>query len=225
MKAPTILQAGARAPEEIVRTALISECGRLRWSLGRSWSDAPKSLVIMVNPSTADHQVDDPTIKRLIGWHQRWDMGGFTVMNLIPFRSSTPAEAFAFYRDKMVPADGMSEIHPDQVLMQILDAADDAVMVLVAWGRLPPYLAPLARQLTYDLTKPKCLGWTKDGSPIHPMARGKHRVPENVTPQAFFLEPTCRVCGCTDLRACPGGCWWVEFDLCSACKDKGGDEE
>lgn len=27
----------------------------------------------------------------------------------------------------------------------------------------------------------------------------------------------CRECGCTDLEACPGGCWWVEPDLCSAC--------
>jgi hypothetical protein len=27
----------------------------------------------------------------------------------------------------------------------------------------------------------------------------------------------CRKCGCTDARACPGGCWWVEYDLCSAC--------
>lgn len=27
----------------------------------------------------------------------------------------------------------------------------------------------------------------------------------------------CRVCGCTDDRACPGGCSWVEPDLCSAC--------
>jgi len=28
----------------------------------------------------------------------------------------------------------------------------------------------------------------------------------------------CRGCGCTDDRACPGGCWWVETDLCSSCK-------
>lgn len=28
---------------------------------------------------------------------------------------------------------------------------------------------------------------------------------------------TCRRCGCTDDQACPGGCWWVSEDLCSAC--------
>lgn len=27
----------------------------------------------------------------------------------------------------------------------------------------------------------------------------------------------CRVCGCTDEHACPGGCYWVEVDLCSVC--------
>lgn len=31
-------------------------------------------------------------------------------------------------------------------------------------------------------------------------------------------EPTCRVCGCTQSNACPGGCHWVEKDLCSACE-------
>lgn len=30
----------------------------------------------------------------------------------------------------------------------------------------------------------------------------------------------CRVCGCTDECACPGGCSWVESDLCSACADR-----
>lgn len=38
-----------------------------------------------------------------------------------------------------------------------------------------------------------------------------------------FVQPKpdpnrkCRVCGCTEDRACPGGCSWVEKDLCSAC--------
>ena len=32
-----------------------------------------------------------------------------------------------------------------------------------------------------------------------------------------LAAPRCRSCGCTDARACPGGCYWVEPDLCSAC--------
>ena len=30
----------------------------------------------------------------------------------------------------------------------------------------------------------------------------------------------CRVCGCDDFHACPGGCYWAEDDLCSACAGK-----
>ncbi len=37
----------------------------------------------------------------------------------------------------------------------------------------------------------------------------------------FVYVPTpraCRVCGCTPARACPGGCWWADFDLCTVCR-------
>jgi hypothetical protein len=29
----------------------------------------------------------------------------------------------------------------------------------------------------------------------------------------------CKVCGCSELRPCDGGCSWVEFDLCSKCAE------
>jgi hypothetical protein len=30
----------------------------------------------------------------------------------------------------------------------------------------------------------------------------------------------CRFCGCTDKKACPGGCWWIAKDVCSACEGR-----
>lgn len=33
------------------------------------------------------------------------------------------------------------------------------------------------------------------------------------------VQRACRVCGCTDDRACAGGCAWIAEDLCSACED------
>lgn len=34
-------------------------------------------------------------------------------------------------------------------------------------------------------------------------------------------ERKCRVCGCTEERACePNGCYWVGDDLCSECVRK-----
>lgn len=46
----------------------------------------------------------------------------------------------------------------------------------------------------------------------------------NASPDVLSSVRTCRACGCTDLRACPGGCYWVSLDLCSACAKKGGGE-
>lgn len=31
-----------------------------------------------------------------------------------------------------------------------------------------------------------------------------------------MTDRTCRYCGCTDDRACPGGCAWVAPDVCSS---------
>lgn len=38
--------------------------------------------------------------------------------------------------------------------------------------------------------------------------------------KALAAQRRCRVCGCTDENACPGGCYWVEDDLCSRCVGK-----
>ena len=38
---------------------------------------------------------------------------------------------------------------------------------------------------------------------------------------SIFDGGQCEVCGCTDARGCPGGCWWVDnhHTLCSVCLD------
>lgn len=40
--------------------------------------------------------------------------------------------------------------------------------------------------------------------------------------KALAAQRRCRVCGCTERNACPGGCHWVEWDLCSECAGKEG---
>lgn len=47
---------------------------------------------------------------------------------------------------------------------------------------------------------------------------------EHLHIQVFEAERQCRKCGCTEERACPppaGPCFWVEYDLCSACSPRG----
>ncbi len=47
------------------------------------------------------------------------------------------------------------------------------------------------------------------------------RCPHEDTDKCETCEKrVCRVCGCTWNNACPGGCYWVEFDLCRECVGK-----
>ena len=45
----------------------------------------------------------------------------------------------------------------------------------------------------------------------------KKRAAAAVSKSKRVRERSCRVCGCTEAQACPGGCHWVGRDLCSAC--------
>jgi hypothetical protein len=53
------------------RSATISDCGRYRYALGRRWDDGPTACWVMLNPSTADADVDDPTIRRCVSTRLR----------------------------------------------------------------------------------------------------------------------------------------------------------
>lgn len=49
--------------------ALISQCGQYRYWLTRIWDETIRPLpIIMLNPSTADASIDDPTIRRCISF-------------------------------------------------------------------------------------------------------------------------------------------------------------
>lgn len=62
--------------------------------------------------------------------------------------------------------------------------------------------------------------------PVDGFAEDPFDEEDPTTADDLFDVPACRVCGCTEDRACPGGCWWVEDpegeDLCSACAEKEG---
>lgn len=71
--------------------AIISGCGKYRYSLWRTWDKKlPKVMFIMLNPSTADAYEDDPTIRRCINFAKSWGYGGIVVGNLFAYRATNP---------------------------------------------------------------------------------------------------------------------------------------
>lgn len=73
--------------------ASISECGRYRYHLWREWdAELPIMVWIMLNPSTADAEEDDPTIRKCIGFARRNRCGCISVVNLFAYRATDPKE-------------------------------------------------------------------------------------------------------------------------------------
>lgn len=73
--------------------AVLSVSGVYRYLLWREWrSGGPKAWFVMLNPSTADAEKDDPTIRRCIGFAKSFGYGGLAVTNLFAFRATSPAD-------------------------------------------------------------------------------------------------------------------------------------
>lgn len=72
--------------------ASISACGKYRYLLWRRWGDRGSILWIMLNPSTADSEEDDATIRRCMGFTKALGCEGFTVLNLFALRATNPKE-------------------------------------------------------------------------------------------------------------------------------------
>lgn len=71
--------------------AHFSRCRQFRYALWREWDvDLPAVLMIGLNPSTADAEKNDPTIRRCIGFANNWGFGGVWVLNLFAFRATYP---------------------------------------------------------------------------------------------------------------------------------------
>ena len=97
----------------MLKNATLSDCLQYRYTLTRQWDERLPLLAVMFNPSTADAQVDDPTISLLSNIASHNGYGRLTVVNLIPYRSSTPALAIdSVVREGGLPAD---VDHPLQV--------------------------------------------------------------------------------------------------------------
>lgn len=167
-------------PAEIRKTAVISDDASYRYRLTRQWDLTGRLLpVCMLNPSTADHEQDDPTIRALTHFGKAWGYGGVVVINLFALRTSSPQEM----KRHQWPRGVDNWQHIDQVLAT---ARHTSSPVLAAWGndgahwnRQDEEFCKRARTAMVDLV---CLGLTKDGFPKHPLARGRHRIPSGQKP-------------------------------------------
>jgi hypothetical protein len=77
----------------ISQNARLSRCTLYRYSLERCWAGGKgRALFIGLNPSTADHRKDDPTIRRCVGFAKSWGFEAMEIVNLFAFRATYPTD-------------------------------------------------------------------------------------------------------------------------------------
>jgi hypothetical protein len=144
-------------------SACISACGRYRYALTRRVGRGErKATFILLNPSTADAVVDDPTIRRCLGFAQRWGCGRLVVLNLFAFRATNPADL----KRAADPVGPENRVWFNRMLRD-LDGP-----VVCGWGVQGTHRAQdlvVLEWLDEFGIGPVALGLTKDGHPRHPL--------------------------------------------------------
>jgi hypothetical protein len=119
----------------------------------------------MLNPSTADANIDDPTIRRCMSFARREGAGGIIVVNLYGLRATDPAELLKtkdpFGPDNRANIKGLG-----------MDAVANCMPVVCAWG-VGGWVKSADRDAVHLLkstgARLVCLGTTKAGHPKHPL--------------------------------------------------------
>lgn len=151
---------------DVEKEAHVSACGAFRYWLSRKWDRGTESLLwIMLNPSTADATLDDPTIRRCMVFARREGFGGIDVVNLYAYRATDPMELRGA-PDPIGPAN-------DDTLLGAIGWHETAV---AAWGEHPSR-EPAGRARVETVVRIAaaagrrlmCLGTTKSGAPRHPL--------------------------------------------------------
>ena len=157
-----LLLPGTEPPWQSGSTAMFSTCTRYRYLLTRRWAPGGTSvLFLMLNPSTADATLDDPTIRRCLCFARSWGHSSLVVANIFAWRSTDP-RALGGSSDPIGPEN-------DSV---ILAAAREASVTICAWGKRGALHGRAAEVITtlrahgIDLRALKLNG---DGSPVHPL--------------------------------------------------------
>ncbi|MEV8394800.1 MULTISPECIES: DUF1643 domain-containing protein [unclassified Streptomyces] len=144
------------------RTAEISDCGRYRYRLTREWSDARPATFVMLNPSTADADQDDATVRKCTRYAQRWGCGSLVVVNLYAWRATDP---------RTVPA-GPEAVGPDNnswLTQTALDALDADGPLVAAWGTHASEQRVADVLMLPGMGRLTALSVTRDGHPGHPL--------------------------------------------------------
>ncbi len=140
--------------------AVFDSTGTYRYWLWREWNaNAPRLSFVMLNPSTADADRNDPTIRRCIQFAHAWGYGAVDVVNLFAYRATQPQ----ILRQVSEPIGHENDRH----LRSVCDQAEVIVLAWGNWGSLHGRDRAVLQLLSNRAVH--CLGVTRSGQPRHPL--------------------------------------------------------
>lgn len=149
--------------------AILSPCGLYRYLLWRAASSRGSGtcLFVMLNPSTADADRDDPTLRRCISFASSWGFARVELANLFAFRATDPEELLQ----------AADPVGPDND-RYVLEAARRAHRIVVAWGAHGTHLGrgDTVRKMLAEF-QVLSFGLTATGQPRHPLYLRADTVP------------------------------------------------
>jgi hypothetical protein len=122
-------------------------------------------VFVGLNPSTADATQDDPTIRRCVGFADKWGYGGIAMVNLFAFRATDPSE--------MKAADDPVGPDNEETLLKSGRLYNHLVFMWGANGNHHNRDVEVLELLSKYKHKWRCLGVTKAGMPKHPLYLAK----------------------------------------------------
>lgn len=170
--------------DPLIKRSAIFNGPDIRRVLTREWDmRLPRALVIGCNPSVAGVDREDPTSKWWNRWFMHYGFGAYDAMNLWAKVSSDPSQCrkWADWENNGPDWHARDEIFYHN-LSDLVATAKKADQVFVCWGNIAwdyDWIEHVVEEIqTGDAPWPHlwCWGKTKNGAPMHPMARGKHRI-------------------------------------------------
>lgn len=137
--------------------AVVSPCGQFRYMLRRG--DAPRLAFVLLNPSTADAEKDDPTSRKLLVLARLWGFAGYDLFNIGAGRATRPP-VWLRMPDPLGP--------DNDFYLQIAACYD---RIVAGWGNHAPpeFVDRAVKILTSQGRQIQCLKINANGSPMHPL--------------------------------------------------------
>lgn len=142
--------------------AVLSPCETFRYRLWRYWGGGEALMFCMLNPSKADASIDDPTIRKCMGFARRLGYGGIEVVNLYAYRATDPGDL----KRAGCPVGPENDAH-----IRAVASGVNVTKAIVGWGSEATGHGRVSNvfELLHQHVEVFALRTNKDGSPGHPL--------------------------------------------------------